>query len=142
MPVMRPSAKVGVRENFMNGARRTFKELRQAILIGLLPGQQTTNGISVNTGINWRTAEAHLKFLVDKGFVSEVLKLAYVRIFKLTPIGEEHARFLLQANGNASFLQLPQHDPFAKRFNPKTQLLQQQRKERGEKARQEGVMQP
>lgn len=84
----------------MNGHRRTFRELRQAILIALLSGQQTTNRISTGTGINWRTAEAHLSFLVSKGFVSEILKLKYVRIFKLTPVGEEHAKFLLQTSGN------------------------------------------
>lgn len=86
----------------MNVHRRTFRELRQAILIALLSGQQTTNGISTGTGINWRTAEAHLTFLAGKGFVSEILKSEYVRIFKLTPVGEEHARFLLQTSGNAS----------------------------------------
>ena len=107
----------------MNGHRRTFKELRQAILIALLSGQQTTNGISINTGINWRTAEAHLSFLTEKGFVAEVLKLRYVRIFKLTPIGEEHAKFL-QSEVNGS---LPQ--------------LQQKRNEKREKTRME-VMQP
>ena len=93
----------------MNGKRRTFSELRQAILIWLLLGQKTTNEISIKTRINWRTAEAHLTFLVGKGFVTEVLKLAYVRIFKLTPVGEEHAQFLLQTNGNNSLSQpLPQ----------------------------------
>ncbi len=90
----------------MNVQRRTFKELRQAILIALLSGQQTTNKISAATGINWRTAEAHLTFLAGKGFVSEVLRLEYVRIFKLTPIGEEHARFLLKTSETASPLQL------------------------------------
>ncbi len=108
----------------MNGHRRTFKELRQAILIALLSGQQTTNEISINAGINWRTAEAHLTFLASKGFVAEVLKSEYVRIFKLTPVGEEHARFLLQTSGNDLLLQQPQ------------------RKERAEKARKEEVMRP
>ena len=104
----------------MNGARRTFKELRQAILIGLLSGQQTTNEISVNTGINWRTAEAHLTFLISKGFVAAVIKLKYVRIFKLTPIGEEHARFLLQANGNGSLSQSQPQQQKRKESSAKT----------------------
>ena len=105
----------------MNARKRTFKELRHIILIGLLSGQQTTNQISIKTGINWRTAEAHLTFLIGKGFVAEVIKLKYVRIFKLTPIGEEHARFLHQKNENDF-------------------LLQPQRKERHEKARKEEVV--
>lgn len=111
----------------MNGHRRTFTELRQAILIALLSGQQTTNEISIKTGINWRTAEAHLTFLASKGFVSEILRMEYVRIFRLTPIGEEHARFLLQTHRTDSSSQPPQ---------------QPQRKERAEKARKEEVMQP
>lgn len=98
----------------MNGHRRTFRELRQVILIALLSGQQTTSGISTGTGINWRTAEAHLSFLVSKGFVSEILKLKYVRIFKLTPVGEEHAKFLLQTSGNVSSLQ-PQRKEYGKK---------------------------
>ncbi|MBI2176548.1 hypothetical protein HYU40_04370 [Candidatus Woesearchaeota archaeon] len=141
----------------MNGSRRTFRELRQAILIALLSGQQTTNEISIGTGINWRTAETHLTFLVNKGFVAEVVKLEYVRIFNLTPIGEEHARFLAQKDGNSS-LQQP-HDLFRKprrasttgpivqrrcgKVNQKTQLLLQlKQKERAEKARKEWVVQP
>ena len=82
----------------MNARKRTFRELRQIILIRLLSGQQTTNELSINTGINWKTAEAHLTFLIGKGFVNEVLKSAYVRIFKLTPLGEEHADFLLKTD--------------------------------------------
>ena len=92
----------------MSGRKRTFRELRQIILIGLLSGQQTTNEISVKTGINWRTVESHLTFLIGKGFAAEVIKLKYVRIFKLTPIGEEHARFLLQTNDKGFLSQQPQ----------------------------------
>ncbi len=82
--------------NGMNGKKRTFSELRHIILIALLSGQQTTNQVSIRTGINWRTVEAHLTFLIGKGLVTEVLKSEYVRIFKLTKAGEKHASLLLQ----------------------------------------------
>lgn len=75
----------------MNLRKRTFHELRYLILTLLLQGQQTTNQISVKTGINWRTVESHLTFLIGKGFVSEVFKSEYVRIFKLTQDGERQA---------------------------------------------------
>lgn len=75
----------------MNGRKRTFSELRKLILMALLAGQQTTNQISLTTGINWRTVEAHLTFLVGKGLVNEVLKSEYVRIFELTEEGKRHA---------------------------------------------------
>ena len=123
----------------MNGRRRTFSELRQAVLITLLSGQKTTNEISTGTGINWRTAEAHLAFLIAKGFVAEVLRLEYVRIFRLTPVGEEHARFLLQTNSSVSSSQ--PHDVFKKKVNKKTQLLSQpKRKEYGEKTKMEVML--
>ena len=76
----------------MNGRKRTFSELRNLILMVLLSGQQTTNQVSIKTGINWRTVEAHLTFLIGKGLVTEVLKSEYVRIFKLTDAGQQHAQ--------------------------------------------------
>ncbi|MBI2580913.1 hypothetical protein HYV85_03830 [Candidatus Woesearchaeota archaeon] len=82
--------------NGMNGKKRTFSELRHTILIALLPGQQTTNQVSIITEINWRTVEAHLTFLIGKGLVTEVLKSEYVRIFRLTDAGQQHANGLVQ----------------------------------------------
>ena len=86
----------------MDGRKRTFRELRYIIPLVLLSGQQTTNQVSIRAGINWRTVESHLTFLVGKGFVSEVLKSEYVRIFKLTEQGEKHANSLLQQNNTAA----------------------------------------
>ena len=80
----------------MDGKKRTFRELRFIILLTLLSGQQTTNQISIRTSINWRTVESHLTFLVGKGLVNEVFKSEYVRIFKLTEQGENHANSLLE----------------------------------------------
>ena len=82
----------------MDGKKRTFRELRYIILLVMMSGQQTTNQISIRTGINWRTVESHLTFLVGKGFVSEIFKSEYVRIFKLTEAGETHANNLRQQN--------------------------------------------
>ncbi len=76
----------------MIAKKRTFSELRTLLLLGLLDGQQTTNQLSIKSGINWRTVEAHLTFLIGKGMVTEVLRSEYVRIFKLTPEGETSAR--------------------------------------------------
>ena len=82
----------------MDGKKRTFREIRCIILLIMLLGQQTTNQISTRAGINWRTVESHLTFLAGKGLVSEVLKLKYVRIFKLTEPGEAYANSLKQQN--------------------------------------------
>ena len=86
----------------MDGKKRTFRELRYIILLALLSGQQTTNQISIKTGINWRTVESHLTFLVGKGLVSEIFKSEYVRIFKITEAGEKHTNNLVQQNNAAS----------------------------------------
>lgn len=86
----------------MDGKKRTFRELRYIIQLALLPGQQTTNQISIRTGINWRTVESHLTFLVGKGLVSEVFKSEYVRIFKLTEAGEKRANNLFQQNNGTA----------------------------------------
>ena len=82
----------------MDGKKRTFREIRSIILLVMLLGQQTTNQISTRTGINWRTVESHLTFLAGKDLVSEILKLKYVRIFKLTESGEAYANSLKQQN--------------------------------------------
>ena len=82
--------------NSMNGKKRTFSELRHIILIALLSGQLTTNQISIKTGINWRTVEAHLTFLIGKRLVTEVLKSEYVRIFALTEEGKAAVNSLSQ----------------------------------------------
>ena len=88
----------------MNGKKRTFSELRHIILVMLLSGQQTTNQLSIKTGINWRTVEAHLTFLIGKGLVTEVLKSEYVRIFKLTDAGQQYASLLQQQKSAAAGL--------------------------------------
>ncbi len=60
--------------------------------MSLSSGQKTTNQISISSGINWRTVEAHLLFLVESGDVMEVVRSEYVRIFRLTGQGEQKLR--------------------------------------------------
>lgn len=76
--------------------RRTFSTLRSAIMIALSKGTKTINQISTETGINWRTVELHLTYLVGKGFAKEIFNSSYVRIFTLTEEGKKEIteRFL------------------------------------------------
>jgi predicted transcriptional regulator len=69
--------------------RRTFLVLRNAILVSLSKGTKTINQIATETGINWRTVELHLTFLVGKGFTKEIFNSSYVRIFMLTEDGKK-----------------------------------------------------
>lgn len=80
--------------NGEKGVKRTFSELRNRILLALADGQKTTNQISIKSGINWRTVESHLTYLLGKGLVREVLKSEYVRIFRLTDDGELYVKEL------------------------------------------------
>lgn len=70
--------------------RRTFEELRLAILQCLAKQQMTINQLATYAGINWKTVENHLTHLLGKGFVREVFKSNYVRIFETTPLGKEY----------------------------------------------------
>jgi predicted transcriptional regulator len=70
-------------------SRRTFSTLRSAIMLTLSRGTKTINQISTETGINWRTVELHLTYLVGKGFAKEIFNSSYVRIFTLTEEGKK-----------------------------------------------------
>ena len=72
--------------------KRKFIEIRNSILLSLTDGQKTINQISSETGINWRTVERHLTYLIGKGWVKEVFSSAYVRIYELTSFGSEYLR--------------------------------------------------
>jgi predicted transcriptional regulator len=74
------------REN--NISRRTFSTLRNSIMLALSKGTKTINQISTETGINWRTVELHLTYLVGKGLAKEVFNSSYVRIYALTELGK------------------------------------------------------
>lgn len=70
--------------------KRTFDELRLRILIALRESNRTINDLSVRSGINWRTVESHLTHLLGKKLVTEIFSSQYVRIFALTPLGQQH----------------------------------------------------
>ncbi len=96
--------------NSNGSSRRTFLVIRLAILNSLSKGQQTINQIATITGINWRTVELHLTFLVGKGFAKEIFNSQYVRIFSITDLGAEslnrklkriHDRVVIRKEENA-----------------------------------------
>ena len=87
-----------VNTNNVSNLKRTFIELREIILLSLSKGQKTINQISSETGINWKTVENHLVYLVGKGWVREVVRSQYVRIFELSAFGKDHLRPRLPRN--------------------------------------------
>ena len=72
--------------------KRTFAEIRKYILLSLASGQKTINQIASETGINWRTVDNHLVYLLGKSLVREVFRSSYVRIFELTAFGKDYLR--------------------------------------------------
>jgi predicted transcriptional regulator len=70
--------------------KRRFNELRDIILANLNTGRKTVNQISSETGINWKTVDNHLIYLVGKGMAQIVFSSPYVKIFELTEIGKEY----------------------------------------------------
>ncbi|MBI4149776.1 PAS domain S-box protein [Candidatus Woesearchaeota archaeon] len=77
-------------DNEGESKRRTFEELRLTILTCLSKQQMTINQLATYANINWKTVENHLTYLLGKGFVREVFKSDYVRIFETTPLGKEY----------------------------------------------------
>ena len=67
--------------------KRTFSDLRRLILEELMQGKKTVNQLSTESGINWKTVDNHLTYLVGKGFVRIVFSSSYVKIFELTEAG-------------------------------------------------------
>jgi predicted transcriptional regulator len=72
--------------------KRTFSKLRENILITLAEDKKTINEISRKADINWRTVESHLNYLSGRGLVNEAFSSDYVRIFEITPEGEEYIK--------------------------------------------------
>lgn len=70
--------------------KRQFSELRNLILENLSTGQKTLNQIASETGINWKTVDNHMTFLIGKGFAKEIFSSRYVRIVEMTEKGNEH----------------------------------------------------
>lgn len=69
--------------------KKKFIEIRKLILDNLKDGQKTVNKISAETGINWKTVDNHIIYLIGRGFVKEVFVSQYVKIFELSERGKE-----------------------------------------------------
>lgn len=69
--------------------KRTYSELRLLLLNSLKNGEKTLNELSRVSGINWKTCDNHLIWLVGMEWVEEVFSSRYVRIFKITEKGKE-----------------------------------------------------
>jgi len=72
-------------------SKRTFEHIRLCIIFALFSKEKTINTISTDTGINWKTVESHLIYLLGSKFVEEVYISEYARIFKLSDKGKEFA---------------------------------------------------
>jgi predicted transcriptional regulator len=82
--------KNGSLNGFNGNGKRTFREIRKDVLKSLSKGQNTINHISSETGINWKTVDNHLVYLIGRGLLNEVFSSEYVRIFELTEDGREY----------------------------------------------------
>ena len=80
------------------GAKRTFIDIRNSILLALASGQKTINQISNEAQINWKTVDNHLVYLVGKLLVKEAFTSPYARIFELTAFGKDYLRKNLGKN--------------------------------------------
>ena len=70
--------------------KRTFEEIRMLLLRQLFScGQSTLNSLSRKTGINWKTTDNHITFLIGKGLAQEIFSSEYVRIIEITNKGRE-----------------------------------------------------
>ncbi len=70
--------------------KRRFSDLRDLILKNLDTGKKTVNQLSSDSGINWKTVDNHLIYLVGRGMVEVVFSSPYVKIFELTEQGKEY----------------------------------------------------
>jgi len=70
--------------------KRKFDQIRDIILHDLLEGKKTINKIASDSGINWKTVERHIIFLIGKGMIHEVFNSPYVKIVELTDKGKEY----------------------------------------------------
>ena len=69
--------------------KRTFDIIRLLILHSLVNGQRTLNQLSNDSGINWKTVDNHIIYLLGRGFVTEVYFSKYVKIVEITQKGKE-----------------------------------------------------
>jgi len=70
--------------------KRSFKEIRLNILQVLSTGRKTVNQLSQEAGVNWKTVDNHLIYLVGRGFATEVFSSPYVKIYEISERGKKH----------------------------------------------------
>ena len=70
--------------------KRNFQEIRDLILLTLSGNRKTINQLAQESGINWKTTQHHLVYLIGKQMVKEVFSSPYVRIFELTDNGDDY----------------------------------------------------
>ncbi len=70
--------------------KRNFIEIRELILKSLSTGRKTVNELSKDSGINWKTVDNHLVYLLGKGMVTEVFSSPYVKIYEINDKGREY----------------------------------------------------
>jgi PAS domain S-box-containing protein len=73
-----------------SGSKRTFKTIRNIILVCLSKGELSINEVAHLSGVNWKTVENHLTYLIGKKLVKENFSSKYVRLFGLTERGNQY----------------------------------------------------
>ena len=79
-------------EEIQKKDKKTFFQIRNTILIHLEIKKRTINQISLETGINWKTVEKHLTYLLGKKMVNEVFSTEYLRVFEINDKGKEEIK--------------------------------------------------
>ena len=74
--------------------KRSFEKLREQILCSFNKEKKTVNQLSTDAGINWRTVDNHLVYLVGKGMVNIVFESPYAKVHELSEKGKEYLEAL------------------------------------------------
>lgn len=72
--------------------KRKFTDLRTMILKCMSKGKKTVNQVSQETGINWKTVDNHIIWLLGKGYITEVFSSPYVKIYEINEKGKTKLR--------------------------------------------------
>jgi len=83
--------------------KRKFTEIREILLLTLSKGKQTINTLAKEAGVNWKTTENHLTYLIGKGLAAEIFSSPYARIFELTEKGRDSVE-KIKPSGTLKFI--------------------------------------
>ncbi len=72
--------------------KRKFTDIRAMILKNLSKGKKTVNQTAQEAGINWKTVDNHIIWLLGKGFITEVFSSPYVKIYEINEKGKAHLK--------------------------------------------------